>query len=1399
MIEIKSKTPRALGGEATRLASLLCALGLGLLFVGCSGDGGRGGEEGASTCGDGIVQDGEECDDGDLDETDECTTLCLLPRCGDGFVQDGEQCDDANFSNNDYCLNDCTAASCGDGYQHVGIEACDDGNDIDTDECRNDCSLPTCGDGVVQDGEQCDDGNLDETDECTSMCLPPACGDGFVQDGEECDDGNFSNNDYCLNDCTAASCGDGYLNLELEECDDGNLIDDDGCRADCTLPDCGDGVVQDGEQCDDGNQSNSDSCLDNCQQAYCGDGEVWLGVEECDDGNLAPGDGCSPNCTLPACGDGVVQPPEECDDGNALNTDGCLNTCQLPWCGDGFVQPGEECDDGNGSDNDACLTDCTQAYCGDGVVWSGVEACDDGNDIDTDECRNDCSLPTCGDGVVQPPEECDDANLDNTDGCLMNCLEFDWCEQFDIESIEPPVVCTGQVPAQLTLSASGLGFLEIEGEEPAVSWDGTEITGALVDSTCQSIYGVMIEARACTSMTIEVPTLPDSPGDIADYEITVTNPVTQDCTATALYSVAPAPSIDTVNPQEVCSDTEIVLDITGSDFMASTQVWLTHQETSDEYPADSTSVASDGTSMQATWESGLPAGDYDLTVSNGEGCESTLLGALSVYPRPIIFFIDPPVIYNAIDFQATLYVANINGGAISEVLARRLPSGTFEVLDHTYDPEEPWKVQVTFPAGMVGPGEQFSYEVTLEDALGCEATLNGVVDLTQVVTLADFELRPPFGGATSSTPISIVIEDTSSGDLFQEIPRVYLNPTTGGGMAKGLKSVGFLDATELSAVVPAGMSTGEYQAIVVNPDGTVGVSDPPIPGGFTVKADDPPVIDYIAPGSVPGAGSTVYVFGENLDGTAVTLICRAPDDTVAEFDGTAISTETYGLTFEVPNGITENSVCVVRAINADDAYSDYSALVFLNPAENILPGAESAHSMNSARRAPVSLVGNVTRTSRFLYALGGDDGSAAGATASCEAAPLSPFGEIKGDFEPLPIDLPEERTLAQGASIGRFIYVVGGDDGTGPVESGYRAEVLQIDDAPEITGDLSIDLEPDGIGPGLWYYRVSAVMDATDPDNPGGETLPSEALPITVPSWAPDDFQVTLRWSPVPGAASYRVYRSPAADDSLSEVALIGSTSAGDPGITSDDVLELTDDGLTAGAQLPRKQGDLGEWIALPQMGEARAAFGLAVGTDPVDDNVKYLYAVGGDDGSGPLGTYEYLDVTIQADGSQQVGSWSADATNTFDAKQECSAYTVDAFVAPPPTFALDETWIYIGPGNGSGFESTRFQSAAVQAGGQLSSWILAFLGDVSISGYGGVAVSSQVYTLGGLVEGTISANRQSGFVEAGGTLTNINDTPGDLAVARELMGCTLGSGRIFLVGGNTSSGPTDSVESMVW
>ncbi len=195
--------------------------------------------------------------------------VCPEPLCGNGVIENDEQCDDGNPDDTDACVGACVPATCGDGFVQAGVEGCDDGNRVDDDACNNACVPASCGDGVVQPGEQCDDGNLDDTDACPTNCLDASCGDGFVQFG-------------------------------VEGCDDGNAVDTDACLAACVPASCGDGIVWDGvEPCDDGNLASNDNCLPGCIAAVCGDGIVNDLVEECDDANAIDDDGCSPDCFLP--------------------------------------------------------------------------------------------------------------------------------------------------------------------------------------------------------------------------------------------------------------------------------------------------------------------------------------------------------------------------------------------------------------------------------------------------------------------------------------------------------------------------------------------------------------------------------------------------------------------------------------------------------------------------------------------------------------------------------------------------------------------------------------------------------------------------------------------------------------------------------------------------------------------------------------------------------------------------------------------------------------------------------------------------------------------------------------------------------------------------------------------
>ena len=225
-----------------------------------------------------------------------------MPACGDGLVDAGEECDDgADNADVASCTMQCKSAVCGDGLVQAGVEGCDDGNQVDGDACSNVCALASCGDGEVQEGEECDDANQKLTDDCLSTCVLASCGDGALHAGVElCDDGNPDDADACLNTCVPAKCGDAVVQVGVEECDDANVEDTDECLGSCKLAKCGDAVVQAVvEECDDANAEDADACLSSCKAAKCGDAVVQVGVEQCDDGDMDNADGCTAACTVP--------------------------------------------------------------------------------------------------------------------------------------------------------------------------------------------------------------------------------------------------------------------------------------------------------------------------------------------------------------------------------------------------------------------------------------------------------------------------------------------------------------------------------------------------------------------------------------------------------------------------------------------------------------------------------------------------------------------------------------------------------------------------------------------------------------------------------------------------------------------------------------------------------------------------------------------------------------------------------------------------------------------------------------------------------------------------------------------------------------------------------------------
>lgn len=312
-----------------------------------------------------------------------------------------------------------SAHYCGDGTLDEG-EACDDGDDnsaFEADACRPNCQLAGCGDHTVDSGEACDQGaaNGGADGTCLDSCQVAACGDGVKDPNEECDEGELNSDqqiDACRSDCKTAHCGDGVADTK-EECD-GDSFQVEApvplavCLGDCSWAWCGNGRRESGEQCDDGQENGTaeSRCSPQCVQQLCGDG-IQDGSEECDDGaansNTAQNT-CRTDCMLPRCGDNVRDRAEECDDGNLAGSDGCSDQCEvepapIPNAGTD-VEPPLEAGAGDNTDTAAPTDGPTTSEPVPSVPdMTGPEPTDDGSEPPTETTPE----PSDDDTSTSPP------------------------------------------------------------------------------------------------------------------------------------------------------------------------------------------------------------------------------------------------------------------------------------------------------------------------------------------------------------------------------------------------------------------------------------------------------------------------------------------------------------------------------------------------------------------------------------------------------------------------------------------------------------------------------------------------------------------------------------------------------------------------------------------------------------------------------------------------------------------------------------------------------------------------------------------------------------------------------------------------------------------------------------
>jgi hypothetical protein len=203
-----------------------------------------------------------------------------------------------------------------------------------------------------------------------------------------------------------------------------------------------------------------------------------------------------------------------------------------------------------------------------------------------------------------------------------------------------------------------------------------------------------------------------------------------------------------------------------------------------------------------------------------------------------------------------------------------------------------------------------------------------------------------------------------------------------------------------------------------------------------------------------------------------------------------------------------------------------------------------------------------------------------------------------------------------------------------------------------------------------------------------------------------------------------------------------------------------------------------------------------AAAVNPSDSSKWHVYALlGKDDGSDDdatgtaLTSYEYLTVTILANGRQTVGTWTQPATGFGAGRFAHGAWVADHQVAT--AIPDGETWLYVGGGrDGAGNPNTvgSTEAAKVSTTGELTGFATAHATNPSRTGFGTAAAAGRLFVFAGSPPGNPSNNAESFALIDADTLDNSNNEGGlTVGDSRMFMGSALQSAFIFIIGGQNA------------
>ena len=431
---------------------------------------------GPGLCGNGVLDPGEGCDDGNEQGGDCCSAVCQLESSGSSCDLDacttGGTCDGAGT-----CAGG-TPVVCDNGLFCDGAESCDpvlgcqagappfidDGVTCTDDSCDevNDVVVNAPNNGLCDNGLFCDGAETcDPVLDCQSG-VPPPIDDGVACTVDSCDEAA----DVVVNAPNNGLCDNGLFCDGSETCDPVQ-----GCQAGAP-PTNDDGIACTDEICDEAldvvNNVPNDANCDN--GLFCDGAETCDPVQDCQAGTPPTNDdGIA--CTDEICDealDVVNNVPNDTNCDNGLFCDGAetcdpVLDCQLgtpPSIDDGVACTDDSCDE----TLDVVVNAPNDGLCDNGLFCDGPEVCDPVQDCQAG------APPPIDDGVDCTDDSCDEANdvvvndpndascPDDGDICTVGvCDAIQGCMQEPIPGCTPPVPALPLWARALLIALLGLG------------------------------------------------------------------------------------------------------------------------------------------------------------------------------------------------------------------------------------------------------------------------------------------------------------------------------------------------------------------------------------------------------------------------------------------------------------------------------------------------------------------------------------------------------------------------------------------------------------------------------------------------------------------------------------------------------------------------------------------------------------------------------------------------------------------------------------------------------------------------------------------------------------------------------------------------------------------------------